>query len=97
MNSIFSNINIDTSTSSFGGIGSMLAGSGEAISLRDYQIFAVTSIIMSSFFASILISIIQKGNTKEAVKKIPLYVLIGLVNYFVAFTFLNMFLGGFFN
>ena len=98
MNSIFANINIDSSsTSSFGGIGSMLAGSGEAISLKDYQIFVVVSMVMSSFFAAILISIIQKGNTKEAVKKIPLYIIIGLVIYFIAFKALHLFLGGFFN
>jgi len=96
MTSIISNINLGDGGSSFGGMGSMMTLSSSSISITDYQIFAVTSICMSSIFAAILISVIQKGNAKESLKKMPLYVAIGLINYFVAFKLLNLFLGGMF-
>lgn len=95
MSSIISNIAVGAGGSSFGG--GMMTLSGTSISVTDYQIFAVTSICMSSFFAAILISVIQKGNAKESLKKIPVYMIIGLVNYFIAFKILNVFLGGMFN
>jgi pilus assembly protein TadC len=94
MNSIFSNINISEG-GSFGGIGGMLT-SGNSISIVDYQIFAIVSVIISSIFSAIIISVIQKGNAKEAFKKIPLYVLIGVTNYFVSYNLLHLMLGGFF-
>lgn len=97
MSSIISNISLGGGSSSFGGLGSMMALSGTSISIKDYQIFAVTSVCVSSIFAAILISVIQKGNAKEAFKKIPVYVAIGVVNYFVAFKLLNIFLGGMFS
>ena len=95
MSSIISNIAVGAGGSSFGG--GMMTLSGTSISITDYQIFAVTSICMSSFFAAILISVIQKGNAKESLKKIPVYIIIGLANYFIAFKILNIFLGGMFN
>ncbi len=96
MNSIFSNINVGSSGQSFGGLGSMLSGSGQAISLKDYQIFAATSLFISSTFAAIIISVIQKGNAKEAIKKIPGYVMMSLMIYYAAFKLLHILLGGFF-
>lgn len=95
MQTIIGDINIGQNMQSFGGISSMLATSGESISLTDYKIFAIANICMSSIFASILISVIEKGNATEAIKKAPLYIVIGLVNYLIAFTLLNYFLGGF--
>ncbi len=94
MNSIFSNINIAEGGSS-GGIGSFL-GSGDAVSIKDYQTFAITSVIIASTFAAIIVSVIQKGNAKESLKQIPIYILIGLANYFISFKLLNIALGGFF-
>jgi len=97
MSSILSNIQIGDNSASFGGIGGMMAMSGDAISLRDYQIFAIVSICISSTFAAIIINVIQKGNAKEAYKQIPTYIGIGVVIYVIAFKILNAFLGGFFS
>ncbi len=96
MTNIFSNMNFGESSSNFGGMASMFSNSGTTISLRDYQIFAIASIIMSSIFASIIISIIQKGNAREALKKIPIYSLIGIIIYFISFSVLSLLLGGMF-
>lgn len=96
MNSIFSNMNFGESSSSFGGMGSMFSNSSNSITLQDYQIFAISSIIMSSTFAAIIISIIQKGNAKESLKQIPVYSIIGIIIYFISFSLLHWMLGGFF-
>jgi pilus assembly protein TadC len=98
MTSIMSNIMVGQGGSSSGGLGSMMAGAGgNSISVADFQIFAMTSICISSTFAAIIISVIQKGEVKEAFKKIPFFVGAGLVIYLIAFKAMNMLLGGFFS
>ena len=97
MTSIIGQISTGEGGSSFGGIGGgLLSSSGNTISVTDYQIFAITSICISTFFASIITSIIQKGDAKEAFKKFPIYALFGVVLYFIAFKLLDLMLGGFF-
>jgi Flp pilus assembly protein TadB len=96
MSSIISQISVGDSTS-FGGVGGMMAGSGDAISITEYQIFAVVSICVSSIFAAIIISVIQKGNAKDSLKNIPVYIFFGILNYIIAFNLMNLLLGGFFN
>lgn len=96
MTSILSNINIGEGTSSFGGMGSMI-GSGNTVSIIDYQIFAITSISLSCVFAAVIISVIQKGDAQESLKNIPVYVIIGISLYFIAFKAMNILLGGFFS
>jgi pilus assembly protein TadC len=97
MTSIMSSIAVGTDASSMGGIGAMMANAGgNSISLADYQTFAIASVCISATFAAIIISVIQKGEVKESFKKIPLYILIGVGLYLVAFKLMNWLLGGFF-
>ena len=96
MQSILSNISVGDSGPSMGGLAGSFSISGSAISIIDYQIFAIVSVVISSFFAAIITSVIQKGNAQESLKNIPVYIIIGIVNYFIAFTLLNSFLGSFF-
>lgn len=93
MTKIFTNIDLGGGG---GGMGGLLSGGANIISLKDYQTFVVVSIVMSSIFASIIISVIQKGNAKEAIKNLPLYIPIGLANYFVSYSLLNYMLSGLF-
>ncbi|MBN2368629.1 type II secretion system F family protein [Candidatus Woesearchaeota archaeon] len=95
MQAILSDISVGEGGQSMGGMGSF-AMSGDSISITDYRIFAITSVIISSVFAAIITSVIQKGNAKESLKNIPVYVLISLANYFISFSLLNLFLSGFF-
>jgi len=94
MTSILGSISIGESGSSFGGMSGLMSGGTNTISLGDYQLFAMVSLIISSTFAAIIISTIQKGNAKEAIKQIPFYVGISLGLYFVAFRVLHYLLGG---
>jgi len=98
MTSIMSNISMGDDAQSAGGIGSMLSNSGgESISIVDYQIFAVTSVCISAIFAAIITSVMQKGEIKEAFKKIPGFMIAGVTIYFIAFKLMNLLLGGFFS
>jgi pilus assembly protein TadC len=97
MKSIMGNIQVGEGSESFGGMGGMLSSTGNSITVLDYQLFAITSICLSSIFAAIIISVIQKGNAKESLKNIPFYIAIGLINYAIAFKALNLLLGGFFS
>jgi hypothetical protein len=96
MTSILSNIQVGEGGQSFGGVGGLMTISGASISVDQYRIFAMTSLTLTSIFAAILVSVIQKGNAKEAVKRAPMYVAISLANYLIASTILRVFLGGFF-
>jgi pilus assembly protein TadC len=97
MTSIMSSIAVGSDASSMGGIGAMMANAGgNSISITDYQIFAISSVCISATFAAIIISVIQKGEVKESFKKIPLYILVGVGLYFIAFKLMNWLLGGFF-
>jgi Flp pilus assembly protein TadB len=95
MKSIFSQINIGNNAA--GGIGAMLSSSNDTIAIADYRIFAMVSITVSSIFAAIIISTIQKGNAKEAWKQIPIYIAIGLGNYLFSTWVMGLLLGGMFN
>ena len=98
MKSIMADVNIDASGGGAGGMSSMMSLSGsDSISVTNYKIFAVVSICITTTFSAILISIIKKGNAKEALKNIPIYMGVGVVLYFIAFSLMNMLLGGFFS
>ncbi|MBN1502624.1 type II secretion system F family protein [Candidatus Woesearchaeota archaeon] len=96
MKSILGSLNLGSNTQSFGGIGSMLTASPDAISIHDYKIFAVTCIIITTFFSSLLITIIRKGEIKEDLQLIPMFVGAGIVIYLIASTLLSILLSGFF-
>ncbi|NTV22879.1 MAG: type II secretion system F family protein [Nanoarchaeota archaeon] len=96
MKSIIGNIDMPSDSSSMGGIGMTFSASADSISVGDYQVFAIMSVCISSIFAAIIISVIQKGSAREAYRNIPLYIAIGLINYFLSFTFMNMILGSMF-
>lgn len=96
MQSILGNIDMGSSTQSYGGIGGMMTASPDSIAIGDYKIFAVICIIITSFFSSVLVTIIRKGEVKEGLHLIPIFIGIGLVVYFIAISLLHLMLSGFF-
>lgn len=58
--------------------------SGESISLGDFRVFAMVMLFFSSFFSSLIIGVIRKGNPKEGFKLVPVYLLISYALYFLA-------------
>jgi Flp pilus assembly protein TadB len=57
----------------------------------DFKIFSVLALSVISIFASLILSIIQKGDIKSGVKYVPLFLFIALAFYFI---FVGVF-GGF--
>ncbi|MBD3204098.1 hypothetical protein GF327_07415 [Candidatus Woesearchaeota archaeon] len=70
---------------------------GETIDLGDYQTFVITCICITSFFSTVIINIIKKGNIKEGLHLIPVFTGVSLLIYFASVTFMHFILGGFFS
>lgn len=77
-----------------GGIGFSFDAS--AISISDYNIFSIVTLMMTATFSAMIISIIKKGNIKEGLSYIPPFTITVLIIYLVASKILDVFLGGMF-
>ena len=65
------------------GTGIPLSFSGTGITQSDFSFFAITSLILTSLFSAMMVSIIKKGNIKSGVKYIPAFIFVSLTLYFV--------------
>ncbi|RLE38796.1 hypothetical protein DRJ17_02915 [Candidatus Woesearchaeota archaeon] len=65
-----------------------------AIQLPDFVNFSRLSIVIITFFATMIVSIIRSGNIRSGVKYIPLNVVVGLVVYQIAMWVFGLFFGG---
>ncbi|MFH1510931.1 MAG: type II secretion system F family protein [Candidatus Woesearchaeota archaeon] len=54
------------------------------ISLDDFTIFAYTSLIVTSFFSSILVATIKKGEVRAGAKYIPIFIITSVVVFKIA-------------
>ena len=61
-----------------------LSFSGVGISTGDFRVFAIVSLLVTSFFSSMIIASIKKGNIKSGVRYIPIFMTVSLVVYFIA-------------
>ena len=61
-----------------------LTFSGTGVTQSDFRIFAVVSLVTTSFFSAIMVSTIKKGNVKSGVKYIPIFIIVSLTLYFIA-------------
>ena len=55
--------------------------SGPGIEMSDFKIFAITSLILTSFFSSLMIATIKKGTSKEGLKSFPWFAVITVILY----------------
>jgi len=65
-------------------MGLQISISDKAIKLSDYRIYAYISLIVSSIFSAVIVSTIKKGNIKEGLHYIPIFILVSIVAYFLA-------------
>ncbi|MFH1063873.1 MAG: type II secretion system F family protein [Candidatus Woesearchaeota archaeon] len=70
--------------------------SSGVISIHDFMIFAVVSLIITSFFSAIIVSVIKKGNVKSGVKYIPMFAISSVLLFFLVVKLFSSMLGGFF-
>lgn len=90
ISSLMSNIDIPASGST------MFTISNVSISSLDFQIFAYVCLIITSFFSAIIVATIKKGNIKEGIRYIPLFILISIIVFIIASHGLGKFMGSIF-
>ncbi len=76
--------------------GGMVSLSSPSLDPAFFASFALVAIIISNFFAALVISEIKTGNATGGLKKAPIYVIISVVVYFVARFAVSSTLGGMF-
>jgi len=91
---IFSTVNIDQSTGASSSFSFNF--SGESINMKNFKIFAVLVLSISSFFSACIISVIRKGSEKDGLKLIPIFFIISLIIYYLSTAMFAVLMGGLF-
>jgi pilus assembly protein TadC len=65
-----------------------------SITVRDFRIFSVATLTVTAIFSACIVSIIRKGNVKEGLRYLPMFVLATLALYFLSSWLLSILLGG---
>ncbi|MCH8003363.1 MAG: type II secretion system F family protein [Nanoarchaeota archaeon] len=73
--------------------GLALSFSGAGIKYSDFRIFALVSLIITSFFSAVIISTIKKGNAKLGLRYIPIFIFVSITLFFIADIVLGKLLG----
>ncbi|RMF05343.1 hypothetical protein D6764_04945 [Candidatus Woesearchaeota archaeon] len=81
-----------TNLSSAGGLSFSI--SGDAVALSDFKVFAISTLIMTSFFSAVIVATIRKGSVKEGITFIPVFIVVALLVFFMAMSVLSSALGG---
>ena len=84
-----------TLPSSTGSMGLMINLSSEGIKISDFNIFAIISLASTSFFSAVIVAIIRKGNIKEGIKYIPIFIITSITLFIISRKILHMLLGSF--
>ena len=71
-----------------------LSTSGNTISLHDFRIFSVLTLIATSMFSSFIISTIRRGSVKQGLGTLPVFIAVSLVIYYLASWMLSLLFGG---
>jgi len=67
---------------------------GATVNPNDFKIFSVIAITIISFFSSMIVSIVEKGNIKAGLKYIPIFIFGSIFFYYVFLRVLTGFFGG---
>jgi len=89
--SLGSSLGDATTAASTAGLAFSFSGAG--IKYSDFRIFALVSLIITSFFSAVIISTIKKGNAKLGLKYIPIFIFVSIMLYFIADTVFGKLLG----
>ncbi len=69
--------------------------SGSGINYNDFRIFAIVSLIITSFFSAIIISTIKRGNAKSGFRFIPIFMVVTVALFLIADKVLGKLMGVF--
>ncbi|MBW3000177.1 type II secretion system F family protein [Candidatus Woesearchaeota archaeon] len=70
--------------------------SGSTVKLSDFKIFALSSLIVTSFFSAAIIATIKKGSIKAGLKYIPIFIAVSIFLFLMAARFIGGAFEGFF-
>ena len=73
--------------------GSLLSFSKIGIKYSDFRIFAIVSLIVTSFFSAVIIATIRKGDIKFGLKYIPIFIFVTITLFFIADKILGSVIG----
>ncbi len=76
------------------GITMFSGGGGATISQEFLFIFSIIAIIITTFFSSLIIGIIDSGKERNGIKYIPVFMILALVMFFIANGMLEVFFTG---
>ena len=77
--------------------GSIPLSFGEiGITIGDFKIFAVLSLLITSLFSAIVVATIKKGNIRSGIKYLPVFSVIALTIYFLSLRAVNIMLSSVF-
>jgi Flp pilus assembly protein TadB len=78
VNNLMSKLDIPSGVTSFS-----INLSGAGMSINDFRIFAITCLIITSYFSSIIIATIKKGEIKAGVKYIPIFMISTVILFLI--------------
>jgi len=73
--------------------GLAISFSSGGITYSDFKIFAIVSLIITSFFSAVIISTIKNGNIKLGLKYIPIFIFVTITLFLIADIVLGKLLG----
>jgi len=88
---IISRVDVPTAGSNM-----MFAITDISVSLTDFKLFSYTSLVITSFFSSIIVATIKKGTIKEGLKYVPLFIGLSILFFIIASRFLGSIMSGLF-
>ncbi|MBI2128782.1 type II secretion system F family protein [Candidatus Woesearchaeota archaeon] len=77
-------------------IGFPISFSNVAITPSDFRIFAICSLLVTSFFSAVIVAIINKGDVKSGIKYVPVFMVTSLLIFLGVSIVLERILGGIF-
>lgn len=85
-------------SSGLGGVsGLSFEAASSSINPNDFKYFSSSALAIISFFSSLIVSIVEKGNIKSGLKYIPIFLISSLVMYFILLKALGFVFGGLVN
>jgi Flp pilus assembly protein TadB len=79
-----------------GSVGISMNISSDNINPEHFKIFVYTCLLLSSIFSSMIVSTIQKGNAKEGLQYIPIFIIVSFIIFLSASFLLGMLFSEFF-
>ena len=76
--------------------GFALSFTGTGVTYSDFKIFAIVSLVVTSFFSASIIATIKKGDIKSGIRYVPIFIFVSVALFLIADAVLGKLLGVFF-